>query len=203
MSQSATVRSLQQRITSMQPARIDSGLPTPKELHSLLPGGMLRKGAPTAVEGSLQLALALLSEVSASGAWCGIIGVPQLGFEAVAQSGLTLERLVLIPNPGKHAIGITGMLSEVLTALVLCPSTQPTPGEVERLNARLRDHGTALVIAGAWPRSDTALQVTSSRWSGLEAGHGLLRTHELSVSSTDRRGRRTHTVRFCDGQLTT
>ncbi len=201
MNQSATVRSLQQRITSMQPARIGNGLLAPLALRPLLPGGTLRKGAPTAVQGSLGLALSLLSEVSASGAWCGIIGIPQLGFEAVAQSGLSLERLVLIPNPGKHALSIAGMLSEVLTALVLCPSTQPAPGEVERLNARLRDHGTALVIAGAWPRSDTALHVTSSRWSGLGAGHGLLRTHELSVSSTDRRGMRTHTVRFCDGRL--
>lgn len=201
MNQSATVRSLQQRISSMQPARIDSGLPTSPKLRSLLPGGMLRKGAPTAVQGSLQLALSLLTEVSASGAWCGIIGVPQLGFEAVAQSGLALERLVLVPEPGKHTLGITGMLSEVLAALVLCPTVPPTQGEAERLGARLRDHSTALVVVGNWPRSDTALHVTASRWSGLGAGRGLLRTHELSVISTDRRGTRTHTVRFCDGRL--
>lgn len=201
MNQLATVRSLQQRISSMQPARLDQGLPTPPALRPLLPNGALRKGAPTAVQGSLQLALSLLSGVSASGAWCGVIGVPSLGFEAAAQVGLGLDRLVLIPDPGRHALSIAGMLSEVLTALILCPRTQPSPGEVERLHARLRDHGTALVVTNAWPRSDTALRVTNSRWSGLGTGHGLLDTHELSVQSVDRRGQRTHTVRFANGQL--
>lgn len=201
MNQLATVRSLQQRISSMQPMRLDRGLPTPPALRPLLPGGALRKGAPVAVQGSLQLALALLGDASAGGAWCGIIGVPQLGFEAAAQAGLALERLVLVPQPGKHALAIAGMLSEVLTVIVLCPEQQPAPGETERLNARLRDHDTALVVTRAWPRSDTALQVTASRWSGLGTGHGLLRTHELSVRSVDRRGQHTHTVRFRDGRL--
>lgn len=202
MNQSATARSLQQRIASMQATRIESGLPTPPKLRPLLPGGVLRTGAPTVVHGSLQLALSLLGEVSAGGGWCGVIGIPRLGFEAAAQTGLSLERLVLIPEPGRHALAIAGMLSEVLTAVVLAPSTPPSSAEAERLNARLRDHSTALVITGAWPRSDTALRVTASRWTGLGAGHGLLHTHELSVSSTDRRGNRTHTVRFCNGRLT-
>ena len=201
MNQLATVRSLQQRITSMQHARLDRGLPTPPSLRPLFPGGALRKGAPVAVQGSLQLSLALLSSASASGAWCGVIGVPHLGIGAAAQTGLALERLVLIPEPGKHALAIAGMLSEVLTVLVLNPERPPTSSEAERLNARLRDHGTALVVTNAWPRSDTALRVTASRWSGLGAGNGLLCTHELSVQSTDRRGQRTHTVRFRDGRL--
>lgn len=202
MNQLATVRSLQQRIATLQPARLDRGLPTPPALRPLLPGGALRKGAPVAVQGSLQLSLALLSSASAGGAWCGIIGVPRLNIEAAAQAGLALERLVLIPEPGKHALAIAGMLSEVLTVLVYSPETPPSPGDAERLNARLRDHDTALVVTNAWPRSDTALRVTASRWSGLGFGHGLLHTHELAVLSTDRRGQRTHTVRFRDGQLT-
>lgn len=201
MNQLATVRSLQQRISSMQPARLADGLPTPAELRPLLPGGTLRKGAPISVQGSVHLALTFMHEISQSGAWCGVVGVPHLSVEAAAQTGLNLERLVFVPTPGTHALGIAGMLSEVLTVLVLAPATTPAPGEVERLNARLRDHGTALVILGNWPRSDTTLQVTHSRWSGLESGFGLLRTHELSVRSTDRRGGRTHTVRFCDGKL--
>lgn len=122
MNQLATVRSLQHRISSMQAARLDHGLPTPPELRPLLPGGALRRGSSVAVQGSLQLALALLCGASASGAWCGVIGVPNLGIEAAAQLGLSLERLVLVPRPGAHELTITGMLSEVLTALVLCPA---------------------------------------------------------------------------------
>lgn len=202
MNQLATVRSLQQRIVAMQPARLTDGLPTPQSLKPLLPGGAVRKGAAISVQGSLHLALSFMHEISQSGAWCGVIGVPNLSVEAAAQTGLNLERLVLVPTPGKHMLGVAGMLSEVLTALVLAPATAPAPGEIERLNARLRDHGTALVILGNWPRSDISLQVTGSRWGGLESGYGMLRTHELSVRSTDRRGERTHIVRFCDGRLT-
>ncbi len=202
MNQLATVRSLQERIAEMQPLRLDeSGLPTAPQLRPLLPGGALRKGAPTAVHGSLQLALALLLGVSSSGAWCGAIGLPELGAEAVAQLGLALDRFVLVPDPGRHALSVTGMLSEVLTAVVLCPTQRPAAGEIERLSARLRDHGTALVVVGDWPRSDTALHVTGSRWSGLGAGHGLLEMQELAVRSVDRRGGRTHTVRFHEGRL--
>ena len=83
MNQLATVRSLQQRISEMQPLRLDEGgLPVAPELRSLLPGGALRKGSSVAVSGSLHLALALLGEASRGGAWCGAIGLPQLGFEA-------------------------------------------------------------------------------------------------------------------------
>ena len=202
MNQLATVRSLQQRISEMQPLRLgEGGLPVAPELRPLLPSGVLQKGAPTSVRGSLQLSLSLLAAASAGGAWCGVIGVPNLGFECAEQLGLALERLVVVPEPGRHALSIAGMLGEVLTALVLLPSQRPAAGEVERLNARLRDHGTALIVMDEWPRSAASLRVAGSRWSGLGEGHGLLRVHELTVDSTDRRGRRSHTVRFCEGRL--
>lgn len=202
MNHAATVRSLQQRITEMQPLRMgDDVLPTPDPLRPLLPAGALRKGAATAVQGSQQLALSLLSDVSTSGAWCGAIGFSAFGFEAAAQLGLALDRFVLVPRPGKHALGIAGMLSEVFSALVLQLPHQPSPGEVERLAARLREHGTALVVTGPWPRCDASLRVTETQWSGLGSGHGLLEVQDLTVQSLDRRGQRSHRVRFSSGRL--
>ncbi len=202
MNQLATVRSLQQRISEMQPLRLDEGgLPVAPELRSLLPGGALRKGSSVAVSGSLHLALALLGEASRGGAWCGAIGLPQLGFEAVAQLGISLERFVLVPEPGRHALGVAGMLSEVLAALVFVPGRHYAPNEVERLHARLRDHGAVLIAVGEWPRNDVSLQLLASRWRGVGRGHGLLETQELTVRSLDRRGQRRHTVRFCGGRL--
>ena len=202
MNQLATVRSLQQRITEMQPLRLDErALPTPPELRGLLPGGALRRGSVTTVQGSLQLGLALLAAVSASGAWCGVIGVPELGIEATADLGLSLERLVLVPSPGTHGLGIAGTLSEVLSAVLIRPSGEPRPDEAARLAARLRDHGATLVVLGPWQGAEGNLRVTASRWSGLGFGHGMLQTHDVTVESRDRRGPMRHRVRFAGGRL--
>lgn len=202
MNSPATVRSLQQRITEMQPLRLDDrALPTAPGVAQLLPGGALRKGSSYTVHGSRQLALALLAEASATGAWCGIIGAPAFGAEAAAALGIALDRCVLIPDPGTEALGLAGALSEVLTVVFLQTSTAPRHGDVERISARLREYGSALVVAGDWPHPESALRVTGSRWSGLGQGEGLLRDRELSVESHDRRGVHTHLVRFTDGAV--
>lgn len=202
MASSATVHSLQQRIAEMQPLRLgDTALPTAAELSALLPGGALRKGGSYAVHGSTTLGIALLAEASRSGAWCGIIGVPELGIESAVTLGLALDRCILIPAPGEHALGIAHTLSEVLTVVLLKPTQRPRHGETERLAARLRDHGAALVVLGDWPRADSTLRVTHSEWSGIDAGHGMLNGRDLSVQSEDRRGIRQHLVHFTRGHL--
>ena len=202
MTSTATVRSLQQRISEMQPLRLgERGLPTPAGLRGLLPGGALRQGASYAVHGSQQLALAFLAEASASGAWCGIIGCPGFGAEAAAGLGIALDRCVLIPDPGADALGLAGALSEILTVVLLCTRERPGLGDVERISARLRDHGAALIVAGDWPRIESTLRVTASSWTGLGEGHGLLADRVLTVQSEDRRGTRTHTVEFAGGAI--
>lgn len=203
MHASAAVRSLQRRIDEMQPLRTgERTLPTAAGLRHLLPTGALRAGASYSVQGSTSLALALLSEASRSGAWCGIIGLPTFGAEAAARLGIALDRCALIPTPEAHAIPLAASLSEVMSVLLLRSPTDARPAEAERIAARLRDHGAALIVLGSWPRTDTTLKVTGSRWSGLSAGHGLLHTRELTVESRDRRGVRHHTLHFIDGELT-
>ena len=204
MSSSATIHALQQRITEMQPVRLgDQGLPTAAELSALLPDGALRKGTSYAVHGSTALAVALLAEASRSGAWCGIIGLPAVGVESAAKLGVALDRCILIPHPGDQALGIVHTLSEVLTVMLVSPVLTPRPGEAERLSARLRDHGAALIVLGEWPRAAGTLQVTHSQWHGLGDGHGVLAMRELTVRSQDRRGIRHHTLRFTEGHLDT
>lgn len=202
MNHAATVGMLRERITQMQPPRVtDDALPTAPELRELLPGGALRRGSMIVVRGSLQLSLAFASAASASGAWCGAIGVPYLGIEAAAELGVALDRFVLVPSAGAQTIGIAGTLSEVLTVLILRPHGSVRPADAERLAARLRDHGAALIILGNWPRAESTLRVTSTRWEGLGRGHGMLDTQEITVRSDDRRGPRHHTVRFQGGRL--
>lgn len=202
MNSPTTVRTLQQRITEMQPLRLDDrALPTSPGLRTLFPGGSLRKGASYSVQGSQQLALSLLSEASSSGAWCGVIGCPTFGAEAATAMGIALDRCILIPEPGSDALGLSGALSEILTVVLLVPSTRPRPGEVERISARLREHGTALVVAGEWPHPESSLRVTASKWQGLGTGYGFLDEREIAVQSQDRRGTLRHTVRFVGGSV--
>lgn len=197
---------LQQRISEMQPLRLDDRtLPTAAPLRPLLPGGALRAGASYSVQGSRTLALSLLAETSASGAWCGIIGMPEFGAEAAAALGVALDRCILIPEPGtaagSNAIALAGSLTEILSLVLLRPSHAPQPSETERLHARLREHECALIATSEWPRTESALRVTGSRWHGLEPGHGLLEAREMQVEARDRRGTHTHTVRFEGGRV--
>ncbi|GAB2570092.1 hypothetical protein [Leucobacter ruminantium] len=198
----ATVDSLQRRISEMQPVRLDDrALPTHAGLRTLLPGGALRKGASYSVHGSQQLALALMSASSASGAWCGVIGCRSFGAEAAVELGVALDRCVLIPEPGAHAISLASALCEILTVVLLRATSTPRAGDAERISARLREHGAALIVLGDWPRPESTLRVTGSQWTGLGRGHGALRSRRLAVRTQDRRGVREHTVGFEDGAV--
>ncbi|QIM16783.1 hypothetical protein G7067_10800 [Leucobacter insecticola] len=202
MASVATVHTLQQRITEMQPLRLDDrALPTHPGLRQLFPGGALKKGASYAVQGSQQLALSMLSAASASGEWCGVIGCPTFSAEAATSLGIALERLILIPAPGADALALSGTLSEILTVVLLMLPTRPSHRDVERISARLREHGTALIVAGDWPHPESSLRVTASRWRGLGTGYGLLEEREISVRTQDRRGISEHTVRFTGGRI--
>lgn len=204
MLQTTTLHELQRRIDEMQSLRLgEHALPTPPELRSLLPGGSLRAGAVYSVRGSWQLALAFLAEASRDGAWCGVLGCPAFGAEAAASLGIALDRCVLIPRPGPHALSIAGTLCETLAVTVARFPSRTSAGDVERLMARLREQGSALIVVGDWTRTESSLTVLSSRWAGLGAGHGSLATRELTVGSRDRRGSLRHTVGFRRGCLTT
>lgn len=200
---SLTVQSLQQRISQMQPARMpERRLPTHSGLKPLLPGGAIQAGAVYAVHGSWQLALSFLTEASASGAWCGVIGCPSFGAESAAALGVALDRCVLIPHPGTDALALAGSLSEVLTITLLHTPVPAKTGSAERIAARLREHGSALIVTGAWPGTAATFDVTGSHWEGLERGFGRLRTRSLTVTASSSRGpARQHTLRFTDGAL--
>lgn len=204
MSPTPALASLQQRIEEMQPLRLDErALPTAAQLKPLLPGGALRAGSAYSVRGSWQLALAFLAEASQGGAWCGVLGCPSFGAEAAASLGVALDRCALIPSPGKHALSLAGTLSESLTVIVARFEHRVSPGDIERLSARLREHGSALIVVGDWARSESRLTVSASRWSGLGKGYGALHSRTISVRSVDRRGTRQHTVCLDRGELRT
>jgi hypothetical protein len=181
------VAALQQRISSMQATKLETkALPTLPVLADILPGGALKQGAAYSVENSTTLVMALLAGPSQSGAWCGVVGLPDFGAEAATRFGIDLERLVLVPAPGDQWLTVTAALVDVLTVVVARPPLRTSDADVARLGARLRQRGCTLIVVGDWPQSEASLRIDSSSWNGLGQGYGSLAGREVTVTSAGR-----------------
>jgi hypothetical protein len=152
----------------------------------VLPGGALREGAVVQVQGSITLLMAALAGPSASGRWVAVAGIPEFGVEAAARFGIELERLVLVPEPGRQWLTVAAALADVIPVVAVRPAGRLAPAEAARFAARLRQRGTLLLVDGEWPGSDARLELEHSDWSGLERGHGHLAEREVVVRVTGR-----------------
>ncbi|GGC94764.1 hypothetical protein GCM10011512_22240 [Tersicoccus solisilvae] len=189
---SVITASLRSRIRQLEAAHLASQrFPVPEALGSLLPQGLLA-GSSYAVLGSTTLALSLIARASAGGAWCGVLGTPDLGTEAAASLGIDLQRLILVPSAGQQWAAVAAAMIDVLSVVVAVPPASIPAGDVARLNARLRQRRATMITLGPWPQAEATLRVTGSRWSGLGTGHGYLTGRNLLVEVLDRRagGRR-------------
>lgn len=173
-------------LTTERPA-----LPVPPALAPLLPDG-LRRGATTAVLGSTSLALAVLAAASAGGAWVAVVGQPTLGLLAAAEAGVDLTRLAFVPSPGADAATVLGALVDGMDAVVVGPRAALVDADRRRLSARARERGAALLPTVAWPGADVVLSVDPvgehGGWHGVGAGEGRLRTQQVRVARSGRRG---------------
>ena len=168
-------------------------LPVLPELGGLLPGRGLRRGSTVAVVagrstggGSTSLLLALLSAASRSGSWCAVVGVPALGALAAAESGIVLDRLALVPDPGPEWPTVVAALIDGVDVVVTAVPGPVSASVTSRLVARARQRGSVLVPYGRWDGADVTLQVMHGMWEGLGAGRGRLRRREVTVSARGR-----------------
>lgn len=169
-------------------------LPVLPELGGLLPGRGLRRGSTVAVAtgqaapagGGTSLLLALLSAASQSGSWCAVVGVPALGALAAAESGIALDRLALVPNPGPDWPTVVAALIDGVDLVVTAVPGPISSSIAGRLAARARQRGSVLVPFGSWAGADLTLQVTQGRWEGLARGHGRLRRRRVTVLARGR-----------------
>ncbi|GAA0517857.1 hypothetical protein Ade02nite_77260 [Paractinoplanes deccanensis] len=170
-------------------------LPVAPELSTLLPGRGLRRGSTVAVtpggretvaSGGTSLLLALLAEASRAGSWCAVVGVPSLGAIAAAESGVALDRLALVPDPGPEWPTVVAALIDGVDVVVTSVPGGVSGSIASRLVARARQRGSVLVPFGDWSGADVTLRVVAARWEGLGAGHGRLRRRELTVLARGR-----------------
>lgn len=165
-------------------------------LEALLPGSGLRQGSTVAVGsapgagGATSLALALVAQASQAGSWVAAVGMPSLGLVAADELGVALERLVLVAAPARDDWGgVVAALVDGFDLVVLHPGRPGVRGaDARRLVARARERGTVLLPLGpGWPtEADCSLQVTRTRWEGLEQGHGHLQARKVRVARTGR-----------------
>jgi hypothetical protein len=172
---------------SAEPGADGRLLPVVAPLADVLPAGGLRRGSTVAVTGgagATSLLMALLARASASGAWAGVVGRPELGVVAAAEAGVALERLALVPYPGADLVAVTAALLDGLDLVALAvPGQGMRADDRQRLAARARQRGAVLLPLGPWPGADVEMSCTQVWWRGVggTAEGGVGRLCERSV----------------------
>ena len=173
----ATVQQLRDRIRGMQDGVPRVPIATHPALADLV---QLRTGGSYEVD-SASLAMALIAAPSQAGAWSAVVGAEDFGVEAAAELGVDLTRTVLVPDPGELWLEVTAALVDVVTMVVLRAPAGVTERVAGRIGARLRKRSSALVSWGRWPGAEASLSLRSSAWTGVERGHGRLRSRRVVV----------------------
>lgn len=173
-------------------------LPVLPALGDVLAGAGLRRGSTVTVAGPARrswgataLALSLAGGPSQSGSWVAVVGRPGLHPGGAAVLGLQMDRLALVPEPGRHWATVVGALLDALDVVVAVPPPALRPPDARRLAGRARERGAVLIpllVDGrSWVEgADVRLTVSGARWYGLERGHGLLASRVVEVAATGR-----------------
>lgn len=190
---SAALAGLVRPASGPDPTAAHQVLPVLPSLTGLLPHRGLRRGTTVAVaagpplhNGGTSLMLALLAAASRSGSWCAVVGVPDLGAVAAAETGLVLERTALVPYPGPDWATVVAALIDGVDVVVTAVPGRVTASVASRLAARARQRGSVLVSYGPWEGADVTLRVMRGAWEGLGQGRGRLRRRQVTVAARGR-----------------
>lgn len=165
-------------------AAAEQGLPVPGPLASLLPRG-LERGGVLAVGSDRYLAASLVGTAVRTGGSAAVVGVDDLGIEALCAAGAPLARLVVVRTDATTWIKAVEALVGAVEVVLLRPPASVAQNAVRSITARLRRTATvdtALLVAGTVSfQAPMRLRVTKTRWSGLDAGHGQLTARWATV----------------------
>lgn len=171
---------LRQRMARLEGRPVDTAS---VPVHPALAGLVTPRAGGVYGVDAASLVLTLLSGPSAAGAWCGVVGCPDLGVAAAAEAGIDLSRLVLVPQVDEAWWEVVAALVDALGVVVVRPPARVAPKDAARLTARLRSRQTVLVVWGEWPRCDARLSLVSSDWAGVGHGHGRLRSRRAVIEA--------------------
>lgn len=174
-------------------------LPVCEALAPLLPDGLPR-GATFAVSGDAgrSFVFAATAAATRAGSWLAVLGLPDAGWRAVAESGVVVDRVVHV-DPGRREADCVAAALDGFD-LVLVGSHLRLDGTVQRrLAARARERGAVLIgDRGALDQvADLRVRARGRRWRGIGDGWGHLGGRRVDLDAQGRRlpGRhRTHRV---------
>lgn len=168
-----------------QPSKL---LPAPQVLADIFPARGLPLGGIIAFAGGAGSTTLLLSLLTAVPGWSALVGMPRLGLLAATELGVDLSRVVIVPEPGPDLGQVLGILADGVDLLAVSACVDDiSPGRMQLLRARLRQHGAVLLVTGAWPGADVLLRSRALNWAGADCGTGRLRSRELEIIATGRR----------------
>lgn len=181
----ATVEALRARLRGMQQSAPQQAAPT---LEAPGQGGLdevverLRSGAAHSIE-SRSLALACMGAAMPPGTWGAIVGMPDLGIEAARDLGVPIDRVALVPHPGRSWLDVVASLAGAMPVVLAASPGRVAPADAARLAARLRQSSTTLLVAGPWPNAATVVRSLRAEWQGLADGDGRLAAGSLLVEA--------------------
>ena len=110
--------------------------------------------------------LALLSEASRPGPGARWSACPPSAWSPPPRSGIALDRLALVPNPGPEWPTVVAALIDGVDVVVTAVPGAVSASIASRLAARARQRGSVLVPYGRWEGADVTLQVTRACGTG-------------------------------------
>jgi hypothetical protein len=174
---------------------VTARIPVLPVFEELLPERGLRPGSMVCIGGigATSLALSLISRASTE-SWTACVGMPELGLRAGAELGLDLDRLVVVPDPGKQWTDVLAALIDAFDVVLARapgglahPPRASNARNTRKIAGRVRERDAVLVVVGAWPESDVRIEGTVTRWHGIGAGHGHLAARTVEVEVSGRR----------------
>jgi hypothetical protein len=147
-------------------------------LSPLFRRGGLPRGELVTVTGELSLscALAAIAAATREQKWCAGIGLGEPAVSSIADLGIDLDHFVNLTTPGEDWLRVASILIESFDIIVVDPGFAPSPKERARLLAKIRERRMSLISLRPLSGSTEQIEITDTRWSGAERGHGRLRS---------------------------
>jgi hypothetical protein len=170
-------------------------LPVGPALSALFPSGGLERGHIYGCRGdaSLSVLYALIARATQAGSWVATVNLFSLGLMSAREHGIALQRLLCV-DTGTQPATWTQVMGACVDGLdvVVVYAPQCSLHDARRIEARLKAHGSVLVIVGD-PGVFSPAVVLSSRTTQWEFSTHASR-REVDVVAT---GRRVHDRRQC------
>ena len=185
---------LAQRLAQHRGSKYGS-LPVGPQLSALFPSGGLERGHIYGCRGdaSLSLLYALIARATQVGSWVATVNLFSLGLMSAREHGIALQRLLCV-DAGTQATTWTQVVGACVDGLdvVVAYAPQCSLQDARRIEARLKAHGSVLIIVGDPGVFSPAVVLSSHTTQWEFSTHASRR--DVDVVAT---GRRIHGRHHC------